>query len=212
MNQFIRETSLRYQETLVNSVGATMVPVSLNYADFFNKANTRLLNGNILYEKPVSGKTLFAKVLTILSCLNFIFIKGSQILSLYMTVPGEGIKELFTKAIRTSPRLLFIDPTDRLLPCHPNQRVVSEGIDGAICKFLTQLDGVENLCGNLVFGATKRIGPADQVLLRNGQFNLLFDFTLPGLKHRKKYSEFIPETDLLTKTLTSINWLLKPKT
>jgi transitional endoplasmic reticulum ATPase len=163
-----------------------MVDLSLNYADFFKKANTRPPNGIILHGKSGTGKTLLAKALANESGMNFISIKGSQILNRYIAEPENGVKELFTKAKQASPCILFIDEIDRLMVCHQNQSVTPGDIDGAIGQFLTQMEGIEDLKDIVVIAATNRIDQIDQVVPRSGLFNLLYELTLPDIKTREK--------------------------
>jgi transitional endoplasmic reticulum ATPase len=185
-----------------------MVDLSLNYADFFKKANIKPPKGIILHGKPGTGKTLLAKALARQCGLNFISIKGSQIRNRYITEPENGVKELFTKAKQASPCILFIDEIDRLMICHHNQSVTHGDIDGVIGQFITQMEGIEDLKDIIVLGATNR----DKVLLGSGLFNLLYELTLPNVKTREKIFSINARNKPLDKNLNFSKLALKTET
>jgi transitional endoplasmic reticulum ATPase len=158
----------------------------LNYADLFKKADTKPPKGIILHGKPGTGKTYLAKALASESGVNFISVKGPQILSRYIGESEKGVRELFRMAKQASPCILFLDEIDSLTPRRSDDSSGSGVIDRVIGQFLTEMDGIEDLKGVIVLAATNRIDLIDPALLRSGRFDLIFELPLPNVKTREK--------------------------
>jgi transitional endoplasmic reticulum ATPase len=158
----------------------------LKYADLFKKADTNPPKGIILHGKPGTGKTYLAKALASESGVNFISVKGPQILSRYIGESEKGVRELFRMAKQASPCILFLDEIDSLTPRRSNDSSGSGVIDRVIGQFLTEMDGIEDLKGVIVLAATNRIDLIDPALLRSGRFDLIFELPLPDIQTREK--------------------------
>ncbi len=158
----------------------------LKYAELFKQANTNPPKGIILHGKPGTGKTYLAKALASESGVNFISVKGPQILSRYIGESEKGVRELFRMAKQASPCILFLDEIDSLTPRRSNDNSGSGVIDRVIGQFLTEMDGIEDLKGVIVLAATNRIDLIDPALLRSGRFDLIFELPLPDLNTREK--------------------------
>ncbi|MDP3787197.1 MAG: CDC48 family AAA ATPase [Candidatus Omnitrophota bacterium] len=155
----------------------------LKYAELFKKADTNPPKGILLYGPPGTGKTLLAKAVASESGVNFISIKGPQLVSKYVGESEKGIREIFRKAKQASPCILFFDEMDSIVPLrsggdasHVSERVISQ--------FLTEMDGIEELKGVLILGATNRLDLVDKAVLRPGRFDLLLELPLPDEKTR----------------------------
>jgi transitional endoplasmic reticulum ATPase len=158
----------------------------LKYDELFKKADTKPPKGIILHGKPGTGKTYMAKALASESGVNFISVKGPQILSKYIGESEKGVRELFRLAKQASPCILFLDEIDSLTPRRSEDGSSSGVLDRVIGQFLTEMDGIEDLKGVIVLAATNRIDLIDPALLRSGRFDLLFEVPLPDLKTREK--------------------------
>lgn len=158
----------------------------LKYAELFKKADTKPPKGIILHGKPGTGKTYLAKALASESGVNFISVKGPQILSRYIGESEKGVRELFRMAKQASPCILFLDEIDSLTPRRSNDSSGSGVIERVIGQFLTEMDGIEVLKGVIVLAATNRIDLIDPALLRSGRFDLIFELPLPDLITREK--------------------------
>jgi len=158
----------------------------LKYAGLFRKANTNPPKGIILYGKPGTGKTYLAKAVASESGVNFISVKGPQVMSKYIGESEKGVRELFKKAKQASPTILFLDEIDSLVPRRTADSSGSNVTDRVISQFLTEMDGIEDMKGVVVLAATNRIDLVDPALLRSGRFDLLFELTLPDEKTREK--------------------------
>ena len=157
----------------------------LKYADLFKKADTKPPKGIILYGKPGTGKTYLAKALASESGVNFITVKGPQILSRFIGESEKGVRELFRMAKQASPCILFLDEIDSLTPRRTEDGSGSGVIERVIGQFLTEMDGIEDMRGVIVLAATNRIDLIDPALLRSGRFDLMFELPLPDAKTRE---------------------------
>lgn len=158
----------------------------LKYAELFKKADTRPPKGIILHGKPGTGKTYLAKALASESGVNFISVKGPQLLSRYIGESEKGVRELFRMAKQASPCILFLDEIDSLTPRRSGDGSGSGVIERVIGQFLTEMDGIEDLKGVIVLAATNRIDLIDPALLRSGRFDLIFELPLPDAGTREK--------------------------
>jgi transitional endoplasmic reticulum ATPase len=158
----------------------------LQYAELFKKADTRPPKGIILHGKPGTGKPYLAKALASESGVNFISVKGPQLLSRYIGESEKGVRELFRMAKQASPCILFLDEIDSLTPRRSNDGSGSGVIERVIGQFLTEMDGIEDLKGVIVLAATNRIDLIDPALLRSGRFDLIFELPLPDVKTREQ--------------------------
>ncbi len=161
----------------------------LQYASLFRSADTNPPKGIILHGRPGTGKTYLAKALASESGVNFISVKGPQILSRYIGESEKGVRELFRMAKQASPCILFLDEIDSLTPRRSSDGSGSGVIERVIGQFLTEMDGIEDLKGVIVLAATNRIDLIDPALLRSGRFDLIFELPLPDVETRTKIFE-----------------------
>ena len=122
------------------------------------------------------------------SGVNFISVKGPALLSKYVGESERAVREVFKKAKQASPCIVFFDELDALVPersgasdSHVTERVVSQ--------FLTEMDGIEELKGVVILGATNRLELIDKALLRPGRFDFLLEIPKPDEKERLKIFE-----------------------
>ncbi len=191
----IREVFIEVPDVKWNDVGGLeeikealkeTVEWPLKYAELFRQADTKPPKGIILHGKPGTGKTYLAKALASESGVNFISVKGPQILSRYIGESEKGVRELFRMAKQASPCILFLDEIDSLTPRRNNDSSGSGVIDRVIGQFLTEMDGIEDLKGVTILAATNRIDLIDPAMLRSGRFDLIFELPIPDLQTREK--------------------------
>ncbi len=161
----------------------------LKYAGLFRKAGTNPPKGIILYGKPGTGKTYLAKAVASESGVNFISVKGPQVMSKYIGESEKGVRELFKKARQAAPTILFLDEIDSICPRRTSDSSGANVADRVISQFLTEMDGIEDLKGVVVLAATNRIDMIDPALLRSGRFDLMFELPYPDEKTRQKIFE-----------------------
>lgn len=155
----------------------------LKYPELFDHMRTNPPKGILLYGPPGSGKTFLAKAVASESEINFISVKGPELLSKWVGESERGIREVFRKAKQASPCIVFFDEIDAIAPIrgassdsHVTERVISQ--------FLTELDGMEELKGVIVLAATNRLDMVDPALLRPGRFDLRLELPTPDAKAR----------------------------
>lgn len=158
----------------------------LKYYDTFKKANTNPPKGILLYGIPGTGKTLLAKAVANESGVNFISIKGPQLISRYVGESERGVREIFKKAKQVAPTILFIDEIDSLVPRRGSGSTDSHVTERVISQFLTEMDGIEELKGVVVLAATNRLDIVDPAILRSGRFDLLLELPVPDEKTREE--------------------------
>jgi len=158
----------------------------LKYPDVFRKAGTNPPKGILLYGKPGTGKTLLAKAVANESGVNFISIKGPQLISRYVGESERGVRETFRKARHAAPTILFLDEIDSLVPRRGSSSTDAHVTERVISQFLTEMDGIEELKGVVVLAATNRLDLVDPAILRSGRFDLLFELPLPDEKTREE--------------------------
>ena len=151
----------------------------MKHADLFSEADIIPPKGLLLFGPPGTGKTMIAKAVATNSEANFISIKGPELLSKWVGESEKGIREVFRKARQASPCVVFFDELDSVAPrrstgggdSHVGERIVSQ--------LLTEMDGLEDLRGVVVIGATNRPDIIDEALLRPGRFDRLLEVPLP---------------------------------
>jgi transitional endoplasmic reticulum ATPase len=155
----------------------------LRYPHLFQQVNTKPPRGILLSGPPGTGKTLVAKALANESEVNFISVKGPELMSKYVGESERGVREVFRKAKQASPCILFFDEFDSLVP-ERGLSSDSQVAERVISQFLTELDGLEELKGVLVLAATNRRDLIDSAILRPGRFDIILEFPLPDEKAR----------------------------
>jgi transitional endoplasmic reticulum ATPase len=173
----------------------------LKYPDIFKKADTSPAKGILLYGKPGTGKTLLAKAVANESGVNFISIKGPQIISRYVGESERGVRETFKKAKHAAPTILFLDEIDSLVPRRGSSSTDSHVTERVISQFLTEMDGIEELKGVVVLAATNRLDMLDPAILRSGRFDLLFELPVPDEEIRKEIFKIHTQNKPLDKSV-----------
>ena len=127
-------------------------------------------SGLLLYGPPGTGKTLLAKAIATECSLNFIPVKGPELLNMYVGESERNIRDLFEKARALQPCVLFFDELDSLAPKR-GQGSDSGVMDRIVAQLLTEIDGLNDSSGLFVIGATNRPDLLDNALLRPGRFD-----------------------------------------
>jgi len=159
----------------------------IKYADLYRQAAVAAPKGILLSGPPGCGKPLLAKALASETELNFIAIKGPELMSMYVGESERGLREVFHKARQAAPSIIFFDEIDALASTRGAAGREDSGVGGRVLsQLLTELDGIEELKGVLVLAATNRRDLLDPALLRPGRFDLEVDLPLPDPAARAK--------------------------
>lgn len=157
----------------------------LRYAGVYGQAGVTPPRGILLVGPPGCGKTLLAKAIANESQVNFISIKGPALLSKYVGESERGVREVFRTARQASPCILFFDEIDALLPTRSGGSGDSQVAQRVLSQFLVEMDGVEELKGVVVLGATNRRDMLDPAILRPGRFDELLEISPPDTSDRQ---------------------------
>lgn len=152
------------------------------YAPIFANCPLRLRSGLLLYGYPGCGKTLLASAVAGQCGLNFISIKGPEILNKYIGASEQSVRDLFERAQAAKPCILFFDEFDSIAPKRGHD---STGVtDRVVNQMLTQMDGAEGLDGVYVLAATSRPDLIDSALLRPGRLDKSLICDMPSYEDR----------------------------
>lgn len=152
------------------------------YSPIFQNCPLRLRSGILLYGYPGCGKTLLASAVASQCGLNFISVKGPEILNKYIGASEQNVRELFEKAESVKPCVLFFDEFDSIAPKRGHD---STGVtDRVVNQLLTQMDGAEGLDGVYVLAATSRPDLIDPALLRPGRLDKSIICDIPNEEER----------------------------
>lgn len=161
--------------------------------------------GVLLYGPPGTGKTLLAKAIAHESDANFITAKGSDLLSKWYGESEKRISEIFTRGRQVAPSIIFLDELDSLAPI----RGISSGEPQVTARILNQLlsemDGLEELRGVVVVGATNRPDIIDPALIRPGRFDELILVPIPDEEARKEIFKVHTKKMVLAEDVDIVN-------
>lgn len=133
-------------------------------------------NGMLLYGPPGCGKSFFAEKFAEESGYNFVYVKSSDLASIYVHGSQEKIAELFDEARKNAPTILCFDEFDALVPSRDTINNASQS--GEVNEFLSQL----NNCGEdgvFVIASTNRPQNIDKAVLRRGRIDKIVYLPVP---------------------------------
>ncbi len=156
----------------------------LKYGKLFQKGDVNPPKGILLYGPPGTGKTLIAKAVANESEANFISVKGPELISKWVGESEKGVREVFRKARSAAPCVVFFDEVDAIAPRRSSGQGDNQVTERVVSQLLTELDGLEELKGVVVLGATNRQDIIDEALLRPGRFDRLLRVPPPDKEGR----------------------------
>ncbi|MEM2657926.1 MAG: CDC48 family AAA ATPase [Archaeoglobaceae archaeon] len=155
----------------------------LKFPEKFKKFGIKPPKGILLFGPPGTGKTLIAKAVANESEANFISVKGGELLSKWLGESEKAVRKIFRKARQVAPCIIFFDEIDAIA----QMRGLDEGsraVERVLNQLLIEMDGLEELHGVVVIGATNRPDILDPALLRPGRFDRLVYVKPPDRKSR----------------------------
>ncbi|MEI7650079.1 MAG: AAA family ATPase, partial [Methanomicrobiales archaeon] len=151
--------------------------------------------GILLYGPPGTGKTLIAKAIANESGVNFIPVRGPQLLSKWMGESEKAVRDIFKKARQVAPSIIFFDELESLAP-ERGKGSDSRVMDNVLNQILTEMDGLVELKDVVIMGATNKPELIDPGLLRSGRFDRLVYIGEPSFEDRKNiisiHTRFMP--------------------
>ncbi len=155
------------------------IELPLKHPDAFRRIGIRPAKGFLLYGPPGTGKTLLAKAVARESEANFIATKSSDLLSKWYGESEQQVSRLFARARQVAPTVMFFDEIDSLAPQRGGGLGEPAVTERVVNTFLAEMDGLEEMQGLVVIGATNRPALLDPALLRPGRFDELVYVPVP---------------------------------
>ena len=153
----------------------------------YTQLGARIPKGVLLVGPPGTGKTLLARACAGEAGVPFYSISGSDFVEMYVGVGASRVRDLFDKAKKTMPCIIFIDEIDAV------GRQRGAGLGGGhdereqtLNQLLVEMDGFEANDGIIVMAATNRADILDKALLRPGRFDRQVFVGLPDVKGREE--------------------------
>ena len=158
----------------------------LKFPKKFSAVGARIPKGVLLIGPPGTGKTLLARAVAGEANVPFFSISGSEFVEMFVGVGASRVRDLFSKAKKNAPCIIFIDEIDAV------GRRRGSGMGGGhdereqtLNQILVEMDGFEQGQNIIVMAATNRADVLDPALLRPGRFDRRVDIDLPDRKDRE---------------------------
>ncbi|MFA7653757.1 MAG: ATP-dependent zinc metalloprotease FtsH [Candidatus Magasanikbacteria bacterium] len=153
----------------------------------FADMGAKIPKGVLLMGAPGTGKTLFAKAVAGEAGVPFFHMSGSEFVEMFVGVGASRVRDLFSKAKKAAPAIVFIDEIDAV------GRRRGTGLGGGhdereqtLNQILVEMDGFEPNLGVIVMAATNRPDVLDPALLRPGRFDRRVTIDMPDIKDREE--------------------------
>ncbi|XP_052186200.1 peroxisome biogenesis protein 6 isoform X2 [Diospyros lotus] len=149
------------------------VQLPLLHKNLFS-SGLRKRSGVLLYGPPGTGKTLLAKAVATECTLNFLSVKGPELINMYIGESEKNVRDIFQKARSARPCVIFFDELDSLAPARGASGDSGGVMDRVVSQMLAEIDGLNDSMQDLfIIGASNRPDLIDTALLRPGRFDKL---------------------------------------
>ncbi|KAJ5532114.1 ATPase [Penicillium frequentans] len=155
----------------------------LKFPERMKRLNVKSKKGVLLYGPPGCSKTLTVKALATEAGLNFLAVKGAEILSMYVGESERSLREIFRKARAARPSIIFFDEIDAIAA---RRSSTSSGGVNVLTTLLNEMDGIEELRNVLVVAATNKPDVLDPALMRPGRLDNILYIGPPDFEARKE--------------------------
>ncbi len=154
-----------------------LVIFPFRYPDLYKRLGGKSTKGLLLYGPPGCGKTLIAKALARESNMNFISIKGAEVLKHWLGESEATVRDIFAKARAAAPCIIFFDELDAI--SMERGELGNVHSDRVTAQILTEIDGLEESKDVICIGATNRLDVVDEAISRPGRLYPLVKIDLP---------------------------------
>lgn len=162
----------------------------LKWPQKFEALGAKIPKGVLLFGSPGTGKTLLARAVAGEAGVPFFSISGSEFVEMFVGVGASRVRDLFAKAKKNSPCIIFIDEIDAV------GRQRGTGLGGGhdereqtLNQILVEMDGFEQGTNVIVMAATNRPDVLDPALLRPGRFDRRVTIDVPDMNQRAEILE-----------------------
>ncbi|GHJ85370.1 hypothetical protein NliqN6_1772 [Naganishia liquefaciens] len=155
----------------------------LTHPETFTRLGVMPPRGVLLYGPPGCSKTLTAKALATESGINFMAVKGPELLNKFVGESERAVREIFRKARAASPSIIFFDEIDALATARGSDH--DGPVQGVLTSLLNEMDGIEEMSGVITVAATNRPDVLDSALLRPGRLDRILYVGPPNFEARK---------------------------
>ncbi len=150
----------------------------------YEKLGAKIPRGVLLAGEPGTGKTLMARAVAGEASVPFFSISGSEFAEMFVGVGASRVRDLFAKAKKNAPSIIFIDEIDAVAHKRDARGGAGREDEQTLNQILVEMDGFDNDSGVIVIAATNRVDMLDKALLRPGRFDRHVNVTLPERKDR----------------------------
>ena len=150
----------------------------------YEKLGAKIPRGVLLAGEPGTGKTLMARAVAGEANVPFFSISGSEFAEMFVGVGASRVRDLFGKAKKNAPSIIFIDEIDAVAHKRDARGGAGREDEQTLNQILVEMDGFDNETGVIVMAATNRVDMLDKALLRPGRFDRHVNVTLPERKDR----------------------------
>jgi cell division protease FtsH len=182
------KTSVKFSEVAGSAEAKQDLEEVVEFLKFpkkFQDVGARIPKGVLLVGPPGTGKTLLARAVAGEANVPFFSISGSEFVEMFVGVGASRVRDLFAKAKKNAPCIIFIDEIDAV------GRRRGSGMGGGhdereqtLNQILVEMDGFEQEQNVIVLAATNRMDVLDPALLRPGRFDRRVNIDLPDRKDR----------------------------
>lgn len=150
----------------------------------YETLGAKIPRGVLLAGDPGTGKTLMARAVAGEANVPFFSISGSEFAEMFVGVGASRVRDLFNKAKKNAPSIIFIDEIDAVAHKRDARGGAGREDEQTLNQILVEMDGFDNESGVIVIAATNRVDMLDKALLRPGRFDRHINVTLPERKDR----------------------------
>ncbi|EDO35705.1 predicted protein [Nematostella vectensis] len=140
--------------------------------------------GILLAGPPGCGKTLLAKAIANESGINFISVKGPELLNMYVGESERAVRQVFQRARNSAPCVIFFDELDSLCPRRSGSSESGSSVR-VVNQLLTEMDGLQARKHVFIMGATNRPDIIDPAVMRPGRLDKVLYVGLPSAHDRQ---------------------------
>ena len=185
--------------TLILKELKELVAIPLKRPELLAKFGLEPTKGVLLVGPPGTGKTLTARALADELGINYIALAGPELMSKYYGEAEQKLRQIFEKAAKNAPCLVFIDEIDSIAP--DRSKVEGEVEKRLVAQLLSLMDGFAQTTGVILLAATNRPEHIDPALRRPGRFDREVHFPVPDSQGRLEILQILTRSQPLDETV-----------